>query len=167
MKSLNKKLSACTPAEFDVGALINNDEIFALARRKLFPGTMLDGPLKRLVEIMIEHGNSIEAIFKIDKEIAVYAMELSNHVSGWQLQLKEQKAHFEEKYTDKEIPFEDRVREFVPEWQRKYCSGKSYEFLCEQFKLFLEKPITLEKQQSLKLARDNFESYCKKMSEEG
>lgn len=79
-----------TPAEFDIGALINNDEIFNLARRKLFPATMLEGPLKRLVEIMIEHGNSISAILKVDKEMAIYAMELANHVSAWQIKLKEE-----------------------------------------------------------------------------
>lgn len=78
-----------TPREFDIGALINNDEIFSLVRRKLHPETMLDGPLKRLVEIMIEYGNRIEDILRVDKVMAIYALELSNHVSGWQIKLKE------------------------------------------------------------------------------
>jgi hypothetical protein len=90
MRMMNKTLSGCSPQEFDIGALINNDEIFALCRRKLHPETMLPGSLKRLVEIMIEHGNSISAIMKVDKQMAVYAMELANHVAGWQIKLKEE-----------------------------------------------------------------------------
>ena len=90
MKTFSKKLSGCTPAEFDIGALINNYEIFALVKRKLFPETMLEGDLKKLVEIMIEHGNSVFEIMKIDKNMALYAMELSNHVTSWQIKLKEQ-----------------------------------------------------------------------------
>jgi hypothetical protein len=78
------------PEEFDIGALINNDEVFEIARKKLRPERYLDPKLKNLVEIMIKYGNSISAIAKINTELAVYAMELSNHVSGWQIKLKEE-----------------------------------------------------------------------------
>lgn len=78
------------PAEFDIGSLLNNDEVFELARKKLRPETMLDGPLKSLVQLMVEHGNSIDTILKFDKSLALYAMELSNYVSAWTIKLSEE-----------------------------------------------------------------------------
>lgn len=156
-------MSACTPREFDIGALINNDEIFSLARRKLHPETMLEGPLKRLVEIMIEYGNRIEDIMRVDKVMAIYAMELSNHVARWQIQLKEESYESlkEEKIMDDTL--ENKVKNWLPEAQRKYAKGKSYDFLCLYLKMFLEGTYTREKIEALRNAKDNFESYCETM----
>ena len=88
MISVNKK--NYSPAEWDIGALLNNDQVFALARHKLHPETMLDHQLKKLVEVMVIHGNCIENIKQIDSELAIYAMELANNTAAWTIQLKEE-----------------------------------------------------------------------------
>lgn len=75
-----------TPQEWDVGVLIKSDEIFNLRRRKLRPETYLQQDLRQLVEIMIEHGNSTEAICRVDRRLAEYAMTLCNYVLNWTIQ---------------------------------------------------------------------------------
>ena len=89
MKILKNKLIALDPAEFDIGALLNNDEVFEKAKSKLRPEVILNPDLKKLVEIMKAHGNSVETIMEIDKETAYYAIILANHVAAWTIQMKE------------------------------------------------------------------------------
>ena len=148
------------PEEFDIGALINNDEIFELARKKLRPERYLDQKLKALVEIMIEHGNSIDSIVEVDRELAIYAMELSLHVSGWQIKLK-QESYISNDNQDKKLRVKDMLIDFLPERQRKFVESESFKFMCQQLEKFLtEKNNYDENRQALKLARDNFEHYC-------
>lgn len=89
MKTYKKNISNYTPQEFDIGALLLNDEIFELCRESLNPEMFLDEDLKKLVNIMKNNGNSIANIIKVDKFCAEYAFELANLVSRWMIEIKE------------------------------------------------------------------------------
>ncbi|MCE5319273.1 MAG: hypothetical protein LLG04_18155 [Parachlamydia sp.] len=88
MKKFSKTLQVYTPQEFDIGNLIRDDELFAIARHRLRPEIYLQDELQRLVKVMIEVGNKIEEIVKVDRVLAVYAMTLCNHVLNWTLKSK-------------------------------------------------------------------------------
>lgn len=74
--------------EFDIGCLINKDDIFNLARKKLNPMQTLNPKLQKLIQIMIDWGNQVEDIIAVDKEMGIYAMELSNLVDQWIIKSK-------------------------------------------------------------------------------
>jgi hypothetical protein len=76
-------MNALSKQEFDIGGLINNDELFKLARHKLVCYQTDNHKLKKLTDIMFEHGNTISAIIRIDKELAIYAMYIANHEAKW------------------------------------------------------------------------------------
>ena len=81
--NLNKSNCPLSGKEFDIAVLINNDELFKLARHKLICFQTDNHKLKKLTDIMFEHGNSIQAILKQDHESAIYAMYIANHEAKW------------------------------------------------------------------------------------
>lgn len=157
-----KKLSKPNylPQEFDIGNLLNNDEIFNLIRPKLRPETYLDDKLQKLVRIMIDHGNSIDAILKICKDSASYALELANHAASWTIQLRNEKFK-EEKIEKKEpIDYEELVRMSLTDEEKQYANGECFKFLCSQLQRFLEDKGHFEdNRQSLRMAKENFDNY--------
>lgn len=65
--------------------------------------------------------------------------------------------------SDKHVTYQEALVDCLPKSQRKYAGGKSYDFLCLQLKMFLEGTYTREKIESLRNAKENFESYCETM----
>lgn len=57
--------------------------------------------------------------------------------------------------------YNEALKEWLPEAQRSRASGAAYFFLCQQLKRFLEDSRSFyENQASLRVAKENFESYC-------
>ena len=155
-----KSKSNVLPQQFDIGALLINDEVFAMVRRKLRPETYFDQDLSELVKIMIQYGNSIEAIHAVNPWLAIYAMELANHVASWQIKCK-----LDLYESIKEEPKKGDLAEMVfcclNDSQKKYIDSESFRFLVNCLELFLkDKKNFEENKQGLALAKDNFEPYC-------
>ena len=57
--------------------------------------------------------------------------------------------------------YNEAIKKWLPENQRKYAEGQSFLFLCMQLKKFLEEPENLQENiAALKIAKENFELYC-------
>ncbi len=149
-----------SPQEWDVGNLIRDSSLFDLVRRKLRPETYLKYELSDLVKIMIEHGNSVEEIYKVNKDAAIYAITLCNYVLNWTVQCK-----CKELKEDKSSSFKDGMESIMP---TKYRDSQSYEgFWQATLKLFTDKHK--ENYQTNKLAfmhaMDMYQSFCKTIEE--
>ena len=132
MKVKSNTMQVYSPQEWDIGNLIRDSSLFDLVRRKLRPETYLRHELKDLVEIMIEHGNSVEEIYKISKEAAVYAMTLCNHVLNWTVQSK-----CKELEPDKPLSIKEGLENCMP---MKYRDSQSYMIFWQAtLKLFTDK----------------------------
>ena len=57
--------------------------------------------------------------------------------------------------------YNEALKEWLPTGQRSHANGPAYLFLCQQLKRFLERNNAfLEDQAALRVAKENFESYC-------
>jgi hypothetical protein len=61
--------------------------------------------------------------------------------------------------------YKQELIDYLPLEQREYAIGACYEFLCDTLKDFLESKFSKDKQQDLRLAKDNFDDYCRFMKE--
>lgn len=143
--------------EYDIGFLLNNEEAFFLARKKLRPETYVNERLSKLVSIMIEVGPYIEKIYKIDKEISSYAKELSNMAAMWTMSHKHSQM-LSAKDTNADYgKIEDYLKNYA-----EHKESQSFIFLLKMLNKFLhENKKYKENRQALRLAKENFEHYCK------
>lgn len=78
-----------SPEQFRIGAALDDEELLEKIKDNLDPTKLVDERLRRIAAIIKHEGNSIENIYKYDKQLAVYAMQLCNAIAKHKIKNKE------------------------------------------------------------------------------
>lgn len=92
-----------------------------------------------------------------------YQFMNQNQRNEWNQKTKEIEDRLTGKKKEDEeyMTYNEGLKQCLPENQRKYADGKCYMFLCQMLKKFLEENNMEENRLALKIAKENFEDYCK------
>lgn len=88
---MKNKITLSNYYEFFLGMLLTDDEFYKENRKNIKINMFLESNINELCLILYEKSNLIEDIYKINKKLAIYAMELANHAQHHIIGLKENK----------------------------------------------------------------------------